>query len=206
MRQYFAAEPKAANYIPAGVCLGLLVVLLWRGGSVRKRWIILGGALLASSVLALLAVWVSAWVFCGRFQPGIGIRRERDRLLAEASGRDLCPVEEWKLERAWGAQSNPIDVLFPRIPAELVAESETRFFERLSGVPITFSRDARGKVTGLTMDYRGRAFSFEKVSDEPPKAPEPPKRPVAITVDAKVLDACAGQLTNLRRTAFIQPG
>jgi hypothetical protein len=135
---------------------------------------------------------VSSRVFCARFQPGISIRREGDRLIAQATGLNLCPIEQWKFLQFWGTQSNPIDVLFPPIPAELLPESETRFFERLSGVPIIFSRDAGGKVTGLMLHYRGKVFSYEKISDEPPKAPEPVKPRVAIKLDTKLLDACVG--------------
>jgi CubicO group peptidase (beta-lactamase class C family) len=109
-------------------------------------------------------------------QSGIGIRREGDRLFAQAMGTN-----------SW-----PIDVLLPPVAGELLPESETRFFERLSGMPLTFSRDARGKVTGLTEHYQGKAFSYEKISDQPPKAPEPPHRPVSIKLGIKLLDVCAG--------------
>ena len=199
IRQYFPVVAKAAIYIPAGFCLALLVVLLWRAGSSRKRLLILGCAVLVCGLLAPLVVLVSSRVFCARFQPGISIRREWDRLIAQATGLNLCPIAEWKVMQAWGIQSNPIDVLFPPVPAELLPESETRFFERLSGTLVTFVRDARGKVTGLTMDYQNKAISYEKISDEPPKAPEPPKRPVAIKLATKLLDAVSAT-TNLCRT------
>ena len=57
---------------------------------------------------------------------------------------------------------------------------------------MTFTRDDRGKVTGLTMDYQGKAFSYEKISDQPPTVPEPPKPHVAIKLNRKLLDACVG--------------
>ena len=66
-------------------------------------------------------------------QSGIGIRREGDRLFAQATGSN-----------SW-----PVNVLLPPGTGELLPESETHFFERLSGMPMTFSRDARGKVTAL---------------------------------------------------------
>jgi hypothetical protein len=59
-------------------------------------------------------------------------------------------------------------------------------------MPLTFSRDNRGKVTGLTVHDQGKAFAYEKISDQPPKLPEPPKRPIAIKLDTKLLDACVG--------------
>jgi CubicO group peptidase (beta-lactamase class C family) len=109
-------------------------------------------------------------------QSGIGIRREGDRLFAQAIGTN-----------SW-----PVDVLLPPVAGELLPESETRFFERLSGMPLTFSRDARGKVTGLTVLCQRKAFSYEKISDQPPEAPEPPHRPVSIKLDTRLLDVCAG--------------
>ncbi len=107
---------------------------------------------------------------------GVGICREGDRLFAQATP----------------SESSPLDVLLPPITGELLPESETRFFERLSGKPVAFSRDARGKVTGLKMDCQGKAFAYEKISDQPPKAPEPVKLRAAIKLDPKLLDACVG--------------
>ena len=108
-------------------------------------------------------------------QSGIGIRHEGNRLLAQAT--------RWP----------PVDELLPPVAGELLPESETRFFERLSGKAVIFSRDFWGKVTGLTMEGGGGAFSFEKTSDQAPKAPEPPKPRVAAKLDPTLLDAIVGQ-------------
>ena len=176
MRQYLLDVPKAAIYIPAGFCLAVLVILFWRAGSFRKRCIILGSAVLVSGLLASLIALVSSRVVGSPSQPGIGIRREGDRLFAQATG-----------SKSW-----PVYILLPPGAGELLPESETRFFERLSGTPMTFSRDARGKVTFLTAHYQGNTFSYEKISDQPPKAPEPLKPPVVIKLDPKLLDAIVG--------------
>lgn len=171
MRQFLSDAPKAAIYVPVGCSLAVLAVLLWRAGSLRKRGIILGCAVLVSGLLATLLVLVSSRLVDASSQPGIGIRREGDRLFAQATGPGSSLVYT---------------------TAELLPESETRFFERLSGRPATFSRDARGKVTGLTLYHRGNAISYEKISDEPPKVPEPPKPHIAIQLDAQLLDAYVG--------------
>lgn len=84
------------------------------------------------------------------------------------------------------------DVLLPPVCAELLPEAESRFFERLSGRRITFCQDARGKVIGLTIEFRGKIFSFEKISGDPPSIPQPPKPRLAITLDHKSLDAIVG--------------
>jgi CubicO group peptidase (beta-lactamase class C family) len=109
-------------------------------------------------------------------QSGIGIRREGDRLFAQATGSN-----------SW-----PVDAFLPPIAGELLPESETHFFERLSGMPITFSRDTQGQVTDLTANYRGNSFSYEKISDQPPKVSETFKPRVAIKLNPKLLDACVG--------------
>jgi len=109
-------------------------------------------------------------------QSGIGIRCEGDRLFAQATGSN-----------SW-----PVDAFLPPIAGELLPESETHFFERLSGAPITFSRNAQGKVTGLTASYRGNGFSFKKISDQPPEVSETFKPRIAIKLNPKLLDACVG--------------
>jgi hypothetical protein len=184
MRQFLLNAPKAAIYIPAGFCLVVLVFLLWRAGSFRKRCIILGWAVLVSGLLAALIALVSSHVV----QPGIGIRREGDRILTQATG-----------SRPWLIN---VMVLLPPVAGELLPESETRLFDRLRGMPMTFSRDARGKVTGLTLHYRGKVFSYEKISGQPPKAPELPKPRVANKLDTKLLDACVGHYEFAPDTAY----
>jgi hypothetical protein len=176
MRLLLINTPKAVIYIPAGFCLTVLVILLWRAASFRKRCIILGCTALVSSLLAVLIALVSSHVVCALFHPGIGIRREGDRIFVQYDIR-LSPVTAKFL---------------PHITGELLPESETRFFERMTGMPITFSRDDRGKVTRLTVRFLGNASAYEKISDEPPKAPEPVKPRVAIKLDPKLLDAIVG--------------
>ncbi len=117
---------------------------------------------------------------------GIGIRREGDRLFAQVTGPATWPKH----------------VLTPPVTDELVPESGAVFFERLSGVRLTFSRDARGNVTGFSGRYLGHPFTYDKVSDQPPKAPEPLHPSVAIALDAKHLDACVGRYEFTPNTAY----
>ncbi|ODU23375.1 MAG: hypothetical protein ABS95_03685 [Verrucomicrobia bacterium SCN 57-15] len=85
-------------------------------------------------------------------------------------------------------------------------ESETRFFERLSGTALSFSQVAGGKVTDLTLRYQDETFAYEKISDDPPKAPEPPSRPIAIKLEPKLLDACTGRYSFAPNAALPPPG
>jgi CubicO group peptidase (beta-lactamase class C family) len=122
-------------------------------------------------------------------QPAIEIRREGDRLFAQATG----------------SSSWPVNVILPPGAGELSPESETRFLERLSGMPLTFSRDDRGKVTGLTVHDQDKAFSYEKISDQPPEALDAldsPKPHISIKLDPKLLDACVGKYEFATNTVF----
>ena len=107
---------------------------------------------------------------------GIGIYREGDRLFMEITGPATWPKH----------------VLTPPVEDELVPESENVFSQRLSGIRILFSRDVRGNITGFSGRYRDRAFSYVKVSDQPPKVAAPPKPSVAIRLDSRHLDVLAG--------------
>jgi hypothetical protein len=60
-------------------------------------------------------------------------------------------------------------------------------------LPITFLRDAQGKVTGLTVHYPDQAVAYDKISAEPPDVSRPPKPRIAIKLNAKLLDACVGR-------------
>src|SRR5438552_2669095 len=86
------------------------------------------------------ALWSStaAGSVCALCHPTLGIRREWDRLvvqydlrLASVTGKFITPAQAKAL---------------PRITGELWAESETRFFARTTGMPITFSQDDQGKM------------------------------------------------------------
>jgi hypothetical protein len=188
IRQFLLNAPKAVIYVPAGFCLAVLLVLLWRAASFRKRCIILGGAALASCLLAALMALVLSHMVCTLLHPGVGIRREGNRIFAQYTlnlDRLSAPIASKLFPQI------PIKLL-PHLMVELLPESETHFFDRLTGLPVTFSQDDRGNATRLTAPYQGKAFSYEKISDQPPKAPEPPHRPVSIKLDTKLLDVCAG--------------
>lgn len=109
-------------------------------------------------------------------RPGIGVRYADQRLFIQAITSGPSPTNEY----------------LPPLPLELLPQAKDHLFERLSSMPVTFCRDASGKVTGLTMDYEGKAFSYEKISDQSPKAPVLFKRPVIVELNPKQLDACVG--------------
>jgi len=102
--------------------------------------------------------------FVGQYQrlphsasaPGIVIRRDGNRLFAKTTG----------------PRSLAIRALLPPIEGELLPESKTTLFGRLSGMPIPFSRDAQDKVVGLTVQFGTNAFYYEKISDQPLNSPE----------------------------------
>lgn len=169
--------PKAIIYIPAGLCLTLLGVLLW-----CKQWNILGGAVAVSGLLAVLIVLGSSHLVCAALHPVLGIRREGERVFVQY---------DMRLSRL-AAKFAPPGAELPHITGELLPESESRFLGRTTGIPMTFSRDDRGKVIRLATHFLGATFSHDKISDQPPKAYEPLKPRVPIKLDTKLLDACVG--------------
>ena len=118
--------------------------------------------------------------------PGLGIRREGDRLFCQTTG----------------STSRPLDVLWPPLAVELLPESANCFFNRLTGMPVTFFRDDRGKVIRLTAHAPGAEFSLARTSDQPPQPPEPPKPHVAIKLDTKLLDSVIGRYDFAPNAAF----
>jgi hypothetical protein len=177
--QYRRSARSKPALIPAAFFLGLAVLLFvfWRVRSRRERWVIPGGAILVLGLLAGFAAFGARHVADQTLQTGIGIRREGDRLFIQALG-----------PRSW-----PVEAFVPPITGELQPASGTLFFEALSGTPITFSVDSRRGVTGLTVRLHADALAYEKISDEAPRAPEPPKRPAVIPLEMALLDACAGR-------------
>jgi D-alanyl-D-alanine-carboxypeptidase/D-alanyl-D-alanine-endopeptidase len=194
LRVLLLNTPRAVIYIPAGLCLALLVVLFWRVKSRRKKRIILGGAFLVNSLLAVLIVLVSCRVACALAHPVMGIRRDGDRIFVQYDFR-LSPVSTKFLPPA-AAEA------LPRITEELLPQSETHFFGRMTGMPVIFSRDDRDKVNRVTAQFFGTTFSHERISHQPPTAWTPPTPRVAIKLDTKLLDACVGQYEFAPETAF----
>jgi serine-type D-Ala-D-Ala carboxypeptidase/endopeptidase len=202
IRHCLLNAPWTATLLPAGLGLTGLAFLLWRAKSPRKRRFILRGVVLVGLVSAPLLPMLSGRIFCARLHPGFGIRCEGDRLFAEPTESGLCAIEDWPSAKAWGREVQPIDVLFPPMPVELLPESESSCFERLSGVPMIFVRDARGTVTGVALHYRGQVFIYRKISDVPPKAPEPVNPPVIVSLDTKALETCVGRYEVAAGDAF----
>jgi DNA replication initiation complex subunit (GINS family) len=82
--------------------------------------------------------------------------------------------------------------LLPGVEGELLSKSENCLFARMSGLPLNLTRDNSGNVASLMVQIGGEDYSFEKISNEPPKAPELPRQPRAIKLETKLLDACTG--------------
>jgi hypothetical protein len=160
---------KAGMYVAAGCC-GLAALVLIRRAGTRRR--LLGIAVLAVGLLAAVVALGSSPPVDPPSPTSIGIRQEADRLFAQAmEASDLLPP----------------------IAGELLPESDARFFERLSGNRITFARDSQGKATSFIAQSGGHPLSYERISDQPPPAPQPLKPLVAVKVGTEVLDACVGQ-------------
>jgi CubicO group peptidase (beta-lactamase class C family) len=109
----------------------------------------------------------------------VSVRHEGNRLLAEVNGQ---------------------------IPLELLPETATVFFVKLTGKTVKFVPDAQGRIKGLHSDLNGNATDFTRISDTSPARPSPSPAPTFVNVDAPVLDTFAGryelpsgQVFNLKR-------
>ena len=146
----------------------------WRALSLRARWVARGGAVVLVAGAVVATPLVAAQVLWAWTQAVVDIRREDDRLFVQCTGMAHTSSR----------------VTLPRVTGELLPESGTRFFERMSGMPITFATDARGEVTRLRAELFGTGVTFVK-SAHP--APDPPKPPAAVSLAPKLCDACVGQ-------------
>jgi len=134
IREFLLNTHKAIICAPAVCCLTVWGVLVWKAGSSRKRWVFAIGGALAVVFFAVLFIIASRQPAGELYEQRIGIRREGEHLFAQVLG-----------SRSW-----PIDVLLCPFTAELLPESESRFFDRLSGAPIVFLRNARRQAMALT--------------------------------------------------------
>lgn len=196
-RTAFYHISKMLIAVPAALCLAVLAILVWRSS---HPWIILGVCALSCGFLAnAFALGLSRFI-CRLLHPVIGIRREGDRLFIQAIQSPR--VRSSLLLPLHDAAVNQAGFTLPQITGELLPDSENVYCERLSGVPLIFSGDAAGRVTRLSMYVFGGKCSFEKISDEPPPTPGPAATRLAIKLDEKLLDACAGQYDFTPSTIF----
>ncbi len=192
LRMLLVNVTKAAIWVAVGLCLaGLLLVIplgrisllrrlrsrfafRWRGFSFRTRCLFKSAAVLLGVLSMVLTPLVAAHAVWVRAHPVVDIRREGERLFVQCTSSARAASK----------------VILPHITGELLPESDARFVERVSRIPLTFSRDSRGKVTRLAAPLFGTVLSFAKISDQ---APAPPQPLAAISLDPKLLDACVGQ-------------
>jgi hypothetical protein len=186
---------------PAGCCIGVVVVVLvlrrflwvrrlwttyvlrWRPASARKRWVLKGGlALVGIAALGLTPV-AAGYVVYAVCRPVMGIRRDGERLF-------LQPVRMAHIPVKFLSEVPIARLRLPPIDAELLPESQDRYFERISGLRMEFSRSPSGKVIRLTTHALGKAFAYEKISEQ---APQAFKQPVAIKLDPKLYDTYVGR-------------
>jgi hypothetical protein len=177
LRQFLRNAPKALLYVPAGIYLVVLVVLLRRPASLRKRCIVLGGATLVTGALAALTTLTLSHMVCASLHLGVGIRLEGNRMFAQYTlNQRTSSLLTSKLLRIlnFRAKFNPSlsTEFWPTIPGELLPESEGRFFNRLTGMPVTFFRDTEGKATGLIMHIPAPNSLLRKSRISRPRLPK----------------------------------
>jgi hypothetical protein len=177
MGRLFPSVPQAVIYCLVVCGLTSLGIRIWRVNGFRKRVVVFAGAALAIGGAAAAVGLTMSQPEDVAPQPGIGVRHEGSRLLAEVAGSRI------------GSLPNPL----PPNTSELMPITETHFFERLSGTSITFSRDAHGNVTRMTAYSGVGAFAYEKISDQPPEVVEVQKPRVPFKLGKQQLNALVGR-------------
>lgn len=102
------------------------------------------------------------------YSPYIGQYEAKSNSSSSPSKIDIRQVGYRLFIQVIGTRTNPIDLVLPPGSGELLPQSEATFFERLSGIPITFSL-SRTNVIGLTFHHGNNAVSYAKISDRAPK-------------------------------------
>jgi hypothetical protein len=124
MRLILRNAPKAFIWIPAGICVAAIFILLW----CVANWIVLGCAALLGGLLSALGVLALSWVVCARFQPAIGIRREGDRIFAQATRIWRITLKLLRYIYGVNVKLSPDSTTsLPPVTAELLPESEILF-------------------------------------------------------------------------------
>ena len=155
---------RAVGYI-AGGALVVLGIVMWR--TRRGVRVAMAGIVVVVGVMVALFWWPQEPVPC---ENEIGIRNEAGRMIAQAIGPN---------------------VVLPPGGGELVG-GPGKFFERLGGTPIILD-PGKSEPDELTMVIGHRAILYKRVSRNPPPAPSVPIPHVRVKLDAKLLDACAGE-------------
>jgi CubicO group peptidase (beta-lactamase class C family) len=155
--------PKRYVGLGSGVGLAILV-FLWRWSARSHRWVRVGLAcLLALTVIAAaITPMVVGRVVGASFKPHLGIRREQGQMLAQLA----------------------------QITVFLRPESKSSTSDAISGIPLRFIKDGKGKVNGLCLDFGGWTFPFHRTSDSPP---DPPTVRKVIKLDPKLFDGYLGR-------------
>jgi CubicO group peptidase (beta-lactamase class C family) len=171
MRVLLSAHKTAAG-VALGAWLCLLLALL-RASDSRKRCVrVTCAILLTGLLLGGTAELLSRLIKAPVLEAVAGVRREGDRLFIQMTG--------------WPAGDLPGDELLP--------ESKTQFFERVSGTRMQFvPRNRWSGAAKLVVHTDDQDYSFAKISDQPPKTPEHPQKHIVIRLDPKVYDFYAGR-------------
>jgi serine-type D-Ala-D-Ala carboxypeptidase/endopeptidase len=163
---------KTAVGVALGAWLWVLLALLHASDS-RKRCVqVTCAILLTGLLLGGTAELLSRLIKAPVLEAVAGVRREGDRLFIQITGRPAGDL----------------------LSDELLPESKTQFFERVSGTRMQFvPRNRRSGAAKLVVHTDDQDYSFAKISDQPPKGPEHPQKHIVVKLDPKVYDCYAGR-------------
>ena len=152
-------------YVGLGSGIGLaILIFLWRWSARSHHWVrvVLAGMLALAVIAVAITPTVVGRVLGPSFKPHIGIRREQGQTLAQLA----------------------------QITVFLRPKSKFCASDAISGIPLRFIKDGKGKVNRLEVEFGGWTFPFHRTSDQPP---DPPTVRKVIKLDAKLFDGYLGR-------------
>src|ERR1700704_5839461 len=142
----------------------------------RRRIVTAGGSLLASAFAGTLGTGQAL----AQVLPGMGAAASLDDYVGTYKLGDNLLLKVFRMDDGLFAQATGQNA-FPIFPS-----AADEYYAKVAGISISFTRDAKGIVTGLVLHQNGD-HAARKLS-----ASESPPEPVAIALDAATLGDYVG--------------
>jgi hypothetical protein len=158
LRQYVSRASTPLLVVLCAGGLGAVFLVLWLAPPGRARRAILSAGAVVVALGALSLALILPRLACAFYQPGMTIRRQGDRLLVQYAvntNRRASPLVS-RLFPAFPAE------FWPVFASEILPASDTLFFNRLTGAPLTYSQHRHNAV--LVARLSEANFKFVKTN------------------------------------------
>jgi len=188
--------PKLVMGSGVGLTLVLVLLLVWRAAHLRKlkeespddewrgrrgRWPLRAWRRCRGSV------W---WRRTVRLSPAVAVFGAAAAVVIAPQVASRLVAKQWQMKMGVRREGERLMAQLIQSTVGLLPQSKNRYFERMTGMPLEFLRDTRGKVNRLVLRVDGTPFTFEKTSEKPPEFPKPR---VAIKLEPRLNDSYLGR-------------